>query len=141
MVWEKSPPEVVRDTLERVGRFLGLSCDEWSRLTKNGLPKSNSAEVKTQYRKGKDNKFRLHDLGQTLCGEMARYYRGANQELYELMRTTKSNAPREQPDFPKFPDPCIGFQETDANTKGTNQASVGAGLGSLNSSTLPRLMR
>jgi len=25
MVWDKSPPEVVRDTLERVGRFLGLA--------------------------------------------------------------------------------------------------------------------
>ena len=133
MVWEKSPPEVVRDTLERVGRFLGLSGDEWSRLTKYGLPKVNSAEGKTQYKKGKDDKFRLHDLGQSLCQEMARYYRGANQELYNLMRTTKPKAPREQPDFPEFPDPCSGFQEMAANAlKGATRdpASVEAGRGS-----------
>jgi len=118
MVWDKSPPEVVRDTLERVGRFLGLAGDEWSNLTKNGLHKKNSGRDKKKFKQGEDTSFRVHNLGQSLCREMTAYYRGANQKLYDLMRRSKPNAPREQPDFPEFADPCSGWPDSGAKTTG-----------------------
>ncbi len=74
------------------------------------MTKSNSAESKSLYKKGKETKFRIDDLGPSLCQEMANYYEKGNRELYTLMRRTKSEASPEQPDFPEFADPCSGMK-------------------------------
>ncbi len=107
MLWEKSPPALVQDTLQRVVLFLGLAGNEWSRLVETGMTKSNSAETKYQ---GKETKFRIDNLGQSLCQEMANYYEKGNWELYTLMRRTKSKAPPKQSDFLEFADPCSGMK-------------------------------
>ena len=109
MVWDKSPPELVRDTLGRVGRFLGLAGEEWSKLTETGMSKANSAESKKNFKEGSAKKFRITDLGADVCQEMSAFYREANQKLYKLLRTTKARASPEQPDFPEFADPCTGM--------------------------------
>ena len=54
LVWEKSPPEVVCDALERTGRFLGLDGDEWFNVTNNGLQQRNSARDKNSFQQGQD---------------------------------------------------------------------------------------
>lgn len=107
MLWEKSPPALVQDTLQRVVLFLGLAGNEWSRLVETGMTKSNSAETKYQ---GKETEFRIDNLGQSLCQEMANYYEKGNWELYTLMRRTKSKAPPKQSDFLEFADPCSGMK-------------------------------
>lgn len=103
MISHTSPPASVKAALDRVGRFLGLAGDEWSKLIQNGVSNSNSAESRLR---GKGEKFKITDLDESVCQEMATYYRGANRRLYELLRSTRNSAPPEQPDFPEFLEPC-----------------------------------
>jgi hypothetical protein len=99
-VYSKAPKEVVSDTLRRVGSFLQLQGPEWDKKTKNGMPHSNDAG-----RKGYTS-FKISQVAPEICTKMAAYYKESNQKLYQLLRSTKANAPPEQPDFPKFKNPC-----------------------------------
>jgi len=97
MVYSGAPRELVQDTLQRLGSFLGLSGPEWQKLSADGLRQSNS---KTS------DSFRAQNIDPELCRQMQAYYAPRNAQLYKLLRDTKAAAPPEQPDFLEFKDAC-----------------------------------
>jgi len=97
MVHSGAPRELVQDTLQRLGSFLGLSGPEWQKLSADGLRQSNS---KTS------DSFRAQNIDPELCRQMQAYYGPRNAQLYKLLRDTKAAAPPEQPDFLEFKDAC-----------------------------------